>query len=228
MFARADDLVALDRRWREINGEFEQNDRTGPATGPLWRIDVRRAPVVVTAVHGVRHSRTGTDNKANDANTGGLALLLGSVAKVSAGVITRSSSDPDANAVTPHPFKDALASRLRLGAGEVLIDLHGMADHESVDVALGLGPTPNEASRAVAQQLADAFTRRGARVDLGGAVTGLEARGAGTMTAWSQSLGAAGVQVELAKRLRSFRSPASARQLTLEALLEAVRSQARR
>jgi hypothetical protein len=220
--APAVDASAIAARWREANHDFELNDYTGPASGPLWRIDRTSSSTVITAVHGVRHARPGKPVKANDANTGGLALVVAKAVGASSGVMVRSSPDTDANSVTPHPFKDELSRKLALGPGHRLLDLHGMADHDRYDIAIGLGPAPDASTFEWAGSLAEAFTRHGARVDLGGEALGLTARGAGTMTAWAQGLGVSAVQVEIAKGWRSFQGSSTQRTALVAALLEAL------
>jgi hypothetical protein len=216
------DLEALDRRWRHLNSVFEQNSYRGPLTGPAWKIDIRDSPLCVSAVHAVKHHRPGLGTKSNDANTGGLVLLLAERALLSSGVILKSDDLADANTDPVHPFKAALLNHSLVGPGRVLLDFHGMKNHTDFDLALGFGLRPNSLSLKVAEHLRSNLHAAGLMVDLGGSITGLRATAEGTMTSWAQRLNAGAVQVEVALRHRSFRSAPMERQAFLSAMLEAV------
>ncbi len=203
-------LVAA-HRWREFNRPFEANDFHGPSVGRLWDITDRGTALVLTAVHGVRHRRDGAGVKANDANTGGLALVLAHETRCSYGVVTRTGNGDDANSVVDHPFKLAMADKLHIGPGTLLIDLHGMSDHPTVDVAIGLGVDPDDVTTKAAHRVAARLRQIELRVDLGGEVTGLQARGDGTVTRWAQQRGASAFQVEIARHLRTFAGSAMTR-----------------
>jgi len=209
--------------WRELNRPYEQNDYTGPRRGPMWELRKGRQPFIVTAVHGVRHTRSGAMGKANDANTAGLALLLRRAHKVAGGTVTRSDDRPDANSDPDHPFKAALLQALRPAPLTILVDLHGMSDGHGVDVAVGIGVAPKAPSRAAAERAAAVLEAHGLTVDFAGATTGFNGAGPGTVTTWAQAAGLAAFQLEIRQGLRSFRAPAPDRQRLLRAVSAVVR-----
>jgi len=198
--------------WREANRPFELNDYTGPTGGSLWQFDRRRRSTgVITAVHGVRHTRSETIGKANDANTGGLALVLGNEHKMSVGLVRRSDEALDVNSDPGHPFKAALIELLRPAPGHHLVDLHGMSDSYGVDVALGLGRDPSPEVLRAGERVRRALLATDLSVDFGGEATGLRGAGPGTLTTWAAGIGLIGMQLEIRRGLRSFRSPSSDR-----------------
>lgn len=220
------ELERVDGWWRALNRPFELNDYRGPATGPASRIRLRASPLVLSAVHSVRHYRLGTGLKPADANTGGLVLALSMYLNLgSAVVLRRGSNAGDANDVRDHPLKLDLARELsREGGPHTLVDVHGMQDDVNYDVALGLGRNPPAAVVRAAHQIATAFERSGLRVDLGGRRVGLAALGKRTMVAWARDQGICGVQLEIARHCRTFRGPPDSRRQLLTAFLSGLRS----
>ncbi len=209
--------------WREANRPFELNDYTGPTSGPLWQFDRRRrSSVVITAVHGVRHTRSEAIGKSNDANTGGLALVLANEHKMSVGLVRRSDAALDVNSDPEHPFKAALIERLRPAPGHYLVDLHGMSDSYEVDVALGLGRDPSPEVLRSGERVRQALLAADLSVDFGGEATGLRGAGPGTLTTWAGGVGLIGLQLEIRQGLRSFRSPSSERTRLIRGLSNAL------
>lgn len=212
-------LEAVERRWWMLNRIFTERDNLGPDSGPRWTIEARPSQLLLTAVHGVWHRRPGVGLKANDANTGGLVRVLAETLGSSGAWVLRAVDEPsDANADATHPFKDALVSAGVVSPGSVVLDMHGMTASAGVDIAMGFGEDLPSAN--LAQRLAAVVEAHGLRVDLGGRHTGLTAAGDGTMAAWAQHLGALAVQIEIARRWRSFKSPVSDRIRLLAALRE--------
>jgi hypothetical protein len=220
--APTDKFNALAEAWRELNRPFEVNDHLGPSRGSRWSIKDKKAPLLLTSVHGVRHFREGVGMKANDANTGGLVLVLAHHLKCSAAVITRSGGNDDANTDPEHPFKAAVANDIRLDRVRLLVDVHGMADHPSADVAIGFGAAPGAATTAAAERIERRLAAAGLRVDLGGVDTGLKAAHPGTMTNWAHARGLAALQLEISRSRRTFQSSTAARAQFLRALAEAL------
>ena len=130
-------------------------------------------------------------------------------------IVTRSTETTDANASNSHPLKVALGELLT--GSSVLVDIHGMGDHSTFDVAVGLG---NGGASESADIAADCFRRFGFCVDEDGSGTGFTASHSTTMASWAQTLGADGFQLELARRHRTFRSPAAMRERLLRAMCE--------
>ncbi len=211
----------MERQWHRRNLPFTENDYHGPAAGPSFEITVRDPKLILTAVHSVKHCRPNQPAKANDANTGGLAAVIAEEVGYSAGIVRRSLSRADANSTNDHPFKRALARELGVAAGTTVIDLHGMSDTWSVDIALGIGVKSHE-SRQLALALSDVFRSFGLVVDEDGSATDLRANGTGTVTRWAQDRGAVAVQIEIARRWRSFLVPVDDRIRLLSALREAL------
>jgi hypothetical protein len=216
---RADDLLEA---WRELNRPYELNDYSGPSHGQLWTFDKGRKPVILTAVHGVRHTRSAAMGKANDANTAGLALALARALKVGCGTVARSDEQLDVNSDPQHPFKAALLAQLKPAEGSFLVDLHGMTDVHGVDVAVGVGADPDARTIATGERAANLLTKRGLSVDLGGTITKLNGAGPGTMTTWARAAGLVGIQIEVRQGLRSFRSPKPERVRLLAGLIDVV------
>ncbi len=194
--------------WRRKNLPFELNEHQGPSEGPYWEVGFGRLSVLLCSVHGVRHRRGGEEStsppKANDANTGGLVRTLSNDIQCSYAIVLRTEPWVDANSDLAHPLKLELALSLPKSGVRSVVDIHGMTDHHKVDIAIGL--SSNEpSSTALADLIATPLEEAGFRVDRDGSTSGLQARGAGTMTTWAQQLGYQAIQVEIAKRCRSFR-----------------------
>lgn len=194
-----------DAGWLRLDAPFMANDLHGPADGPAWLLERGRHPLVFTAVHPVVHWRPGWGRKSAEARTGGLARLLAAGLGSSAATVLRAAGGPDANVDATHPFKAALAAGGLVGPGAVIIDLHGMTDRHPADVAIGRGPLPSP-STEVADAAVAAFREQGFVVDPDGGRCGLTGSGPGTVTAFAQHHGAAAVQVEIARRNRTFRT----------------------
>ncbi len=178
--------------------------------------------MIVTAVHGVRHTRSAATGKANDANTAGLALVLARALKVGCGTVARSDEQLDVNSDPQHPFKTALLAQLEPAEGSFLVDLHGMTDVHGVDVAVGVGADPDARTIATGERAANLLTNRGLTVDLGGTITKLNGAGPGTMTTWARAAGLVGIQIEVRQGLRSFRSPKPERVRLLAGLIDVI------
>ena len=208
----------LDRHWLALNLPFLQNGSCGPLEGPAWSVVEGVRPVTLTAVHGVVHARPGAERKRTEANTGGLVLALADHCACWAGVVRRSSSDDDANWSDEHPLKRALVDRGAVGSGRVVVDVHGMTDAYGVDIALGPG-SRTDGSLELAEVAAKCFESARFEVDADGTRTGLDGAREGTVTRWAQSLGCSAIQVEIARRDRSFLGDTARRIRLLEAFV---------
>ncbi len=183
MMARSE-LRRLDKWWRTLNRPFELNSYFGPQTGPAWRVRVRAHPLVLSAIHAVRHHRGATGVKPADANTGGLVLAVGMYLHSGSVVLLRDDMRVgDPNYLRDHPLKDELATAISdHWSRHVLIDFHGMKDDRNYDISLGLGRYPPPRTQRLAERLAGAFELRGLTVDLGGTASGLSALSEETIT----------------------------------------------
>jgi hypothetical protein len=187
----------------QLDTPFTENDLHGPSDGPQWLIEPAERPVVFTAVHGVVHHRPLVGSKSAEARTGGLVLALGTALRAGVGVILRTTEGADANFDPDHPFKRALLRQGLIGVGTALLDLHGMTDHHPVDIAIGRGADP-ERAEPLAELAVTAFEEQGFGVDPDGARCGLTGSGPGTVTTFAQRHGAIAIQVEIARRNRTF------------------------
>ena len=187
-----------------------ENDLHGPREGPPWLIQTGSRPVLFSAVHGVVHERPGLGIKSAEARTGGLARVLAASLDTSVAVVLRGIGEPDANFDPQHPLKLALLEQQLVGPHMAVIDLHGMTDHHAADVAIGWGPNL-QLAEAVAALAVTAFADNGFRVDPNGAESGLYGAGEGTITTFAQRHGSSAIQVEIARRNRTFRSGAERR-----------------
>jgi len=215
------DLQALERQWYLRNLPFTENDFNGPEEGPDFEITVRDPKLIVTAVHAVKHSRPSQPSKPNDANTGGLAAVVAEEVGYSVAIVRRARGTDDANSTDDHPLKRALVEQLDVTTGATVIDLHGMSDATKFDVAVGIGVNSDE-SRMLALSLSKVFRAYGLVVDHDGSATGLRANRPGTMTRWAQGRGAVALQIEIARRCRSFLVPIDDRIRLLSALRESL------
>ncbi len=213
----------VERRWRVLNEPFAERDGRGPATAPVFEITTSDGRAVVSAVHAVRHFRRRRGWKAQDVQTGGLALALAEATGWSVATCTRSTAEvEDANRNTHHPIKVELEGCGLPGLGGALLDLHGMADApDRPDIALGFG-IEDELTRELAHQIEIAAARHAVTVGRGDAF-GLGATGQGTMTRWAQDHGAGALQLELAARVRE-RGSTDGRRRVVDALLDAMRA----
>lgn len=143
--------------------------------------------------------------KSAEARTGGLAQVLAASLDTSVAVILRGVGEPDANFDPQHPLKLALLQQQLVGPRMAVIDLHGMTDDHAPDVAIGWGPHP-ELAEPLAALAVTAFEENGFRVDPDGAESGLYGAGDGTITTFAQRHGSPGIQVEIARRNRTFLS----------------------
>jgi len=196
------DALELRRKWRDANREFEANDCWGPDDGAPFRVTPGTRRVLVIAAHGVTHRRGG-ETKENDANTGGLAIVLAERLGAALAVVRRAEESNDANWAVDHPFKRSVEHAGLLVPSTLVIDLHAMADRpDGIEVSLGWrGHVP---SKVPARILADHLEHRDYCVDRDASTTGLGANGPGTITAWAQGHGAVAIQVEIGHALRTF------------------------
>lgn len=127
--------------------------------------------------------------------TGGLAETLAELTSSTAlTVVGRQTGDPNWD-VEIATFKREVLARLEL----IVVDLHGFREERPEDLIIGLGPAPNEASRALADRLialaeAAGLTARAGRP--------FDATWPGTITATVQVAGGTGLQLEVAGRAR--------------------------
>jgi hypothetical protein len=214
---------AVERRWRLLNEPFAERDGRGPASAPVFEITTGDGRAVVSAVHAVRHFRRRRGWKAQDVQTGGLALALVEATGWSVATCTRSTAEvEDANRNPHHPIKLELDRCGFPSAGGALLDLHGMADGaDRPDIALGFG-VEDPLTLELANQIELAALRHGVTVGRGDAI-GLGATGVGTMTRWAQARGAGALQLELAARVRE-RGSTDGRRRIVDTLLEAMRA----
>jgi hypothetical protein len=211
--------VTGEAEWLRLDAPFMENDLHGPADGPSWSIEAGQGPVLFTAVHAVVHHRPGMATKSAEARTGGLARALAATLGAGVGVVLRSAEEADANFDPDHPFKRALAASGLVGSQAVVIDLHGMTNDHPFDVAIGRGPDPGS-SALLADAAVGAFMERGFVVDPDGRECGLTGSGLGTVTAFAQRHGGQAVQVEIARRNRTFLSGEDRRLRLLQAFAD--------
>jgi hypothetical protein len=220
---RLDDRAALrlGARWHQLNQPFTLNDYVGPDHGPCTLVEAGKQPLVFSAPHAVHHSRDG-GVKSNDANTGGLAMALAKHLDGSVIALRRGGLDfGDPNTDLDHPLKSAAAPLV--GPGVAFADLHGMADRDH-DVIIGLGATPTERSRQLAERFVTRAHWHGIKATVADDDTGFNARGPATMTMWALGRGADALQFEIARNLRSVRAAPERRSALLRAFVEVYRS----
>jgi len=198
-----------------------ENDLHGPLTGPPWLIQAGARPVLFSAVHGVVHHRPGVGMKSAEARTGGLALVLAALLHTSVAVVLRATDTPDANCDPHHPLKQALSEQGLVGPTVAVIDLHGMTNDHRPDIAIGWGPDPQLAA-PLAGLAASAFRAQGFEVDPDGRHSGLYGAGDGTITTFSQRHGSPAIQVEIARRNRTFLTGAERRHRLLRSFRQLV------
>jgi hypothetical protein len=195
------DAMELRKKWRVANREFEIENCWGPDDGSPYRVTPRPGRVLVIAAHGVRHRRN-SEMKENDANTGGLAIVLAERLEATLAVVRHDKELNDANWAVDHPFKRFLEQAGLPVPRTLVIDLHAMADRDGIEVSLGWrGHVPSKAPAGI---LADHLQHRDYCVDPDASGTGFGANGPGTITAWAQGHGAAAIQVEISHALRTF------------------------
>lgn len=167
-----------------------------------------RRALVFAAPHAVHHCRHGV-LKTNDANTGGLALALAQHLDASASALRRGGHEHgDPNVDLDHPLKREAAPLVIPGV--IFADLHGMADRDH-EVIIGLGNSPTPRALELAERFVEVGQGNGVVATIADDETGFNARGAATMTSWASARGASAMQFEIARRLRSVKSPAERR-----------------
>jgi hypothetical protein len=212
-------LRSLDAKWHQLNQPFTMNDNLGPAKGSSVMIEPGTRPIVFSAPHAVHHFRRG-GLKTNDANTGGLAIALAKHLDATVIALRRGGPDfGDPNADLDHPLKSAAADLV--GPDVVFADLHGMADRE-FDVIIGLGASPTPETRRLAERFVTVGATHKVTATIADAETGFNAKGPATMTTWAATRGATSMQFEIARRLRSVKSPAERRIGLLRTFVEVL------
>ncbi|MFC7330015.1 hypothetical protein [Marinactinospora rubrisoli] len=208
----------LAERWAALEAPFADTSYEGVseqgAHTALRRVR-GRVPVLLSAPHAVNHPREGR-TKLADLGTGGLALLVAEL--TGARALAALSPVPDRDwADRRDPFAAAL--RAELADGAVVLDLHGMRDVHGMDVCLGTALRRDPATA----RLRDAALRalRGFTVTVDDPFPGAAPHTVLTEVAAS---GRAGLQVEIAGRLRDpVGAPRRAARI-VRALAEIVRS----
>jgi hypothetical protein len=202
--------------WMRAERPFVSNGYQGVGEpGEICVVGATRWPqIVVVAGHSVNHTREGA-LKGADRATGGLALLLAQNSGVSA--LAMAGHDPgDANWDAEHRLKSALAALDP--APQLLIDLHGMADHDNVDLDLGRGVERDDPGSFV-HILHDEARRRDLITEMDWRFT---ADRPTTLTTWAQCRGWDAVQVEIASRNRPPDASPQRAVSVVEALLESL------
>ena len=187
-----------------MNHPFTLNDHVGPTRGPSVLVQKGARPLVFAAPHAVHHSRFGV-LKTNDANTGGLAIALAQHLDASAIALRRGGHEHgDPNVDLDHPLKRKAAPLVVPGV--IFADLHGMADRDH-EVIIGLGSSPTPQATELAERFVAIGQANGIAATIADDETGFNARGPATMTSWAAARGASAMQFEIARRLRSVKSP---------------------
>ena len=201
--------AGLASRWHSFEERFETN-LYGGAEAPCTVISVSPTSfpqLVLTAVHGVNHTRGGAPKLA-DRGTGGLVLLLAELLGCAAIVVAGTDSG-DGNYDAEHPAKVAV-TRL-LTPPQFLVDIHGMQDR-GIDLELGTG-----LSDYVPETILNAFNT-GIHSLIVAVDVNFNAGGTGTMTRWAQEGGIRACQIEVSARMR----PPTATPVNMENLLDAL------
>lgn len=185
--------------------------------GTLLQYGTGSGTLIFTAPHGAPHTRHGRIKLPENATTP-LALLLAERFHCN-GLATSGHLNHDPNLDPEHetPLRRRLRSWLR--PDHLVIDLHGRGDDHGPDIILGPGPQQNERSRKVADALEHAWGKQGLRVARGAPFA---AENPGTITAGTQFLGASGLQIEIAFRLRQPEKSPDASLALLRGFLSAL------
>jgi len=211
--AHPDVLLAT---WLSNEADFATEEYAGAGREPVEVIDAAERPwLVLTAPHAVNHWRDGRIKKA-DRGTGGLVRTLCAALGCS-GVIHARQLGPDPEPDDRLLVREALESRA--GGAISLVDFHGMRDQRDLDVEVGLGQRPDEASLTLANEVIRCLERTGLRVACN---ERYQAASPHALTNWSRTGNVAAVQVELAARARPPLGRTDNETRVLSALLAAL------
>jgi len=192
-------LVALEADVRYREPAEDEAARIGVVPGSV--------PVVLSAPHGAVHTRQGRA-KEEEEYTAALAMLVAALTGAHA-LYARRRSSTDPNWYAEVPYKERLRQIVEEEKVRFVFDLHGMAPHRSIGIALGTmkgRSCPEQRDEIVRLLEASGFRQDAAfpnRLDVDRTFT---ARGLGeqeTVTRFaSQCLGVPAAQIELHPSLR--------------------------
>ena len=194
-FSDADVRRYVDR-WLRLEARYSGHAYDGSGTGLRVVVGAKESRIAVSAPHAVNHRRDAADKLA-DRGTGGLAELLAELVPLTALIVAARDSG-DANWDNGHRLKTRLAGLQPRPL--FVLDIHGMTGTDTADVEIGLGLSPTQASRALAQSLVSELATAGLNCSMDATYT---ARRVTTITSWAQlSLGIPAIQIELASAVR--------------------------
>ena len=205
--------------WLENEFDLAYNAYVGAGPEPIEVIDATARPwLVLTAPHAVNHWRDGKIKRA-DRGTGGLVRTL-SGALGCCGIIHARQLDPHTETDDRLLFRRALESRTP--RADSLVDFHGMRDQRDLDVEIGLGDQPNDASIALSHSVLRCLEQAGLRVAYN---ERYQAASPHSLTNWSRAENLAAVQVEVAARARPPVGREENEKTLLSALLDAFQAE---
>lgn len=203
-------------QWIAAEKDFAANRYDGQARPAVEVIHGSSRPwLILTAPHAVNHWREG-NLKLADRGTGGLVRVLSRILGCQ-GLITAKQIHLDASYDEEHELKDRLEEVASRNC--VLIDFHGMTDQRDIDVEVGLGLSPSDASEKLALRVELELSRASLRVAHHEVYVSPHPH---SITNWGLSHGLPAIQVELAARVRPPLGSHSACETLISALQDCL------
>ena len=118
-----------------MEAQFEANGYNGSSTAPALLMSPGDVPIVISAAHAVNHPREG-QIKFAEILTGALVLQLASLTQTSALVYARTSGE-DPSYDIDCSYKRQLLQLVKSTSARFVLDLHGLGQWRSEDLAIG-------------------------------------------------------------------------------------------